>query len=721
MSHGLAAKLARELDLGEWQVRNTVDLLDQGNTIPFIARYRKEMTGEMDETTLRNLQERLTYLRNLEARRAEVIRLIVEQEKLTPELEAKLAAATTLQQIEDLYLPFRPKRRTRATVAREKGLEPLARRLADQGPEVTELLAEAASFINPEAGVASPEEALEGASDIVAEELSDDAGVRGLARQMTWAAGILEVSAAQADQSSVYEQYYDFHQPAREIPAHRILAINRGEKEGLLKVRLTAPAGDIIKIIGQRRITSLSQPVRQFLEAAVEDSYHRLLAPSLERELRGRLTEHAEEQAINVFADNLRHLLLQAPVKGFTVMGIDPAYRTGCKVAVVDATGKLLETAVIYPTPPQKEVAKSRLILESLIDEFDVDIIAIGNGTASRETELFVAELIHDVKRRVSYTIVSEAGASVYSASRLAAEEFPELDVSLRGAVSIARRLQDPLAELVKIDPRSIGVGQYQHDVDQKRLSTALVAVVESVVNTVGVDLNTASSALLSHIAGVNSRVAANIVSYREKHGAFRNRLELLNVPRVGETTFTQCAGFLRIPEGSEAFDNTPIHPESYEVAERLLSRFGYLRSHMGTPAMRELARRAEDCGLEQLASELGTGVPTLRDILEALQRPGRDPRDDLPKPIFRTDVLTLEDLRPGMVLTGTVRNVVDFGAFVDIGVKQDGLVHISELSARFVRRPMEVVSVGDIVKVKVLAVDLNKQRISLSMKGLTH
>ncbi|MEW6724804.1 MAG: Tex family protein [Bacillota bacterium] len=721
MSHGLAAKLARELDLGEWQVRNTVDLLDQGNTIPFIARYRKEMTGEMDETTLRNLQERLTYLRNLEARRAEVIRLIVEQEKLTPELEAKLAAATTLQQIEDLYLPFRPKRRTRATVAREKGLEPLARRLADQGPEVTEPLAEAASFINPEAGVASPEEALEGASDIVAEELSDDAGVRGLARQMTWAAGILEVSAAQADQSSVYEQYYDFHQPAREIPAHRILAINRGEKEGLLKVRLTAPAGDIIKIIGQRRITSLSQPVRQFLEAAVEDSYHRLLAPSLERELRGRLTEHAEEQAINVFADNLRHLLLQAPVKGFTVMGIDPAYRTGCKVAVVDATGKLLETAVIYPTPPQKEVAKSRLILESLIDECDVDIIAIGNGTASRETELFVAELIHDVKRRVSYTIVSEAGASVYSASRLAAEEFPELDVSLRGAVSIARRLQDPLAELVKIDPRSIGVGQYQHDVDQKRLSTALAAVVESVVNTVGVDLNTASSALLSHIAGVNSRVAANIVSYREKHGAFRNRLELLNVPRVGETTFTQCAGFLRIPEGSEAFDNTPIHPESYEVAERLLSRFGYRRSHMGTPAMRKLARRAEDCGLEQLASELGTGVPTLRDILEALQRPGRDPRDDLPKPIFRTDVLTLEDLRPGMVLTGTVRNVVDFGAFVDIGVKQDGLVHISELSDRFVRRPMEVVSVGDIVKVKVLAVDLNKQRISLSMKGLTH
>lgn len=716
----LIRQLAKELGIREQQAASAVELLDAGNTIPFIARYRKEATGSLDEVVLRNLSERLAYLRVLLKRQDEVIRLIGEQGKLTPDLEARIRAATVLQEVEDLYLPYRPKRRTRATIAREKGLEPLATAILAQGPAAADLDALATQYVSPERGVETPAEAIAGAADIIAETVAEDADVRKLVRELTWGGGILTVTPAGAPRpDSVYADYYDFRQPLAQIPPHRILALNRGEAEDQIKIKLEAPADEIVKAVRARFVKDETAPAGRVVGDAVADAYDRLIAPSIERELRARLTEQAEEQAIKVFAANLKALLLQPPVRGKVVLGIDPAYRTGCKIAVVDDTGKLLETGVIYPTPPQNDTENALKIVKALVLKHKVDVIAIGNGTGSRETEAFVAGAIKQIPRPLSYVIVSEAGASVYSASKLAGEEFPELDVSVRGAVSIARRLEDPLAELVKIDPKSIGVGQYQHDVNQKRLSETLRGVVEDAVNSVGVDLNTASPSLLSYVAGINSGVARSIVSYRDKHGRFRSRTELLQVPRVGEAIFTQAAGFLRVPAGDDPLDNTPIHPESYAAAEGLLARCGLTKAELTPANIALLKLKLSRLDINRLAEELGVGVPTLKDIIDALERPGRDPRDELPPPVFRTDVVKFEDLRPGMVLRGTVRNVVDFGAFVDIGVKHDGLVHISELSDKYVKHPLDVVKVGDTVTVRVLAVDQTRQRISLTMKGL--
>lgn len=716
----LIRQLARELGIREQQVANAVELLDAGNTIPFIARYRKEATGSLDEVVLRNLSERLTYLRALAKRQDEVIRLIDEQGKLTPDLAARIRAATVLQEVEDLYLPYRPKRRTRATVAREKGLEPLAAAILAQGPDAADLAALAAQYVSPERGVATPTEAVAGAADIIAETVADDAEVRKAVRERTWGRAVLTVApVGEPRPDSVYADYYDFRQPLAQIPPHRVLALNRGEAEGQIKIKLEVPADEIVAAVRAQYVKDSTSPAGSVVGQAVADAYARLIAPSIERELRARLTEQAEEQAIKVFAANLKALLLQPPVRGAVVLGIDPAYRTGCKIAVVDDTGKLLETGVIYPTPPQNDTESALKIIKTLVLKHKVDVIAIGNGTGSRETEAFVADAVKQIPRPLRYVIVSEAGASVYSASKLAGEEFPELDVSVRGAVSIARRLEDPLAELVKIDPKSIGVGQYQHDVDQKRLAETLRGVVEDAVNSVGVDVNTASPALLSYVAGINSGVARSIVSYRDKHGRFRSRAELLKVPRVGEAIFTQAAGFLRVPAGDDPLDNTPIHPESYAAAEGLLARCGLTRAELTPENIAMLKLKLSRLDVNRLAQELGVGVPTLKDIVDALVRPGRDPRDELPPPIFRTDVVKLEDLRPGMVLRGTVRNVVDFGAFVDIGVKHDGLVHISELSDKYVKHPLDVVKVGDVVTVRVLTVDQARQRIALSMKGL--
>lgn len=690
--------LAEEFNLKPYQVKNTIQLLDEGNTIPFIARYRKEQTGELKDYVIRELADRLNYLRNLQARKNEVIRLIDEQGKLTEELKDKILEAETLQRVEDLYRPYKPKRRTRATIAKEKGLEPLAEIIYNQTLEGEEFKKTLLTYVDEEKGVNSEEEALEGAMDIIAEMVSDDADTREMLKRVLYNKGIMVVEAVDKEEKSVYEMYYDYKEPIKTIANHRILAINRGEREGKLKVSIEIDA-DMVELLIDKIVKDRNKDTSIYLEKAIEDGYKRLLFPSLEREIRSSLTERAEEEAIKVFGLNLRPLLMQPPIKGKTVMGIDPGYRTGCKVAVVDETGKLLDYTTVYPTEPQNQVEETKEELKRLINKHSVDIIAIGNGTASRETEIVVADMIKELDREVSYIIVSEAGASVYSASDVGREEFPDLDVSIRGAISIARRLQDPLAELVKIDPKHIGVGQYQHDLNQSRLDETLKGIVEDCVNTVGVDLNTASASLLKYVSGINAKIANNLVKFREENGKFTNRKQILKVKGVGEKTFIQCAGFLRIPDGDNPLDNTAVHPESYEVAEKLL----------------EIDYKNED--LNVLSEKLGVGLPTLQDIIKELEKPGRDPRDELPKPILRKDVLKIEDLKKDMILQGTVRNVVDFGAFVDIGVKTDGLVHISQLSDKFIKHPKEVVQVGDIVKVRVLDVDVERGRISLSMK----
>ncbi|MDU5145634.1 MAG: Tex family protein [Paenibacillus dendritiformis] len=709
----LLHQLASELSLGRGQVQRTIELLDEGNTIPFIARYRKEMTGELDETQLRTLEERLGYLRGLEERKREVLRLINEQGKLTEPLLDSIVQAAKLQEVEDLYRPYRQKRKTRASVAKERGLEPLAQWVLSL-PKQGDPMQEASAYVNEEKGVPAAENALQGAQDIIAEMLGDDPDIRAWVRRYTMDQGVIRTEAKDKEQESVYEMYYAYSEPVKRLPSHRILAINRGEREDILKVALDVPADKILAFMGKRTIRSASA-VNDLLEATIEDAYKRLIAPSIEREVRGELTEKAEEQAIQVFAQNLRSLLLQPPVRGQTVLGVDPAFRTGCKLAVVDETGKLLEVAVTYPTAPHHKTAEAVKTFNRLADNYGVGLVVIGNGTASRETEQFVADWIQsrpDLK--LHYAIVSEAGASVYSASKLAAEEFPSLDVAERSAVSIARRLQDPLAELVKIDPKAIGVGQYQHDVAQKRLEESLGAVVESAVNHVGVDVNTASPSLLSYVSGINATLAKNIVKHREENGKFTERKQLSKVARLGPKAFQQCVGFLRIPDGAHPLDNTPIHPESYPVVDRLFAELGVRPDQIGTP---ELAGKLREVDVNGYAERLEVGVPTLKDIIDSLLRPGRDPREELPPVVFRTDVLQIEDLKPGMELKGTVRNVIDFGAFVDIGIKNDGLVHISQLSDRYVKHPLDVVSVGDNVTVWVLSVDVKKGRVGLTMK----
>lgn len=713
----IISRLIQEFSLKPVQVHNTVKLIDDGNTIPFIARYRKEMTGELNDQVLRELYERLQYLRNLENRREEVIRLIGEQGKLTEEISAALNKSDSLQEIEDIYRPFRPKRRTRATIAKEKGLEPLAAILFAQEILKGDIEEVAKPFINPGKEVNSVEDALNGAMDIIAEDISDNARFRKAIRDMFISSGVI-TSTAKKEEDSVYRMYYDFKEPVSKIAKHRVLAINRGEKEEFLHVKLSVPDEQIINYLKAGTVKKPRSITAQYVEKAAEDSYDRLIFSSIEREVRNELTEKAEEQAMKVFASNLRNLLLQPPVKGRVVLGLDPAYRTGCKIAVVDDTGKVLATTVIYPTPPLSKIEEAKKVLKHLIEKHNVELISIGNGTASKESEIFVAGLLKEIDKKVYYMVVSEAGASVYSASKLGAEEFPDFDVALRSAVSIARRLQDPLAELVKIDPKSIGVGQYQHDMNQKRLGESLGGVVEDAVNSVGVDLNTASPSLLSYISGVTSAVAKNIVEYRETNGKFKQRRELIKVKKLGEKAFEQCAGFLRIPDGKNVLDNTAVHPEAYEAVEKLLTITGFSLDDVRQGKTNGIQEVVNKSGISDIAARIGIGAPTLRDILKELLKPGRDPRDELPKPVLLTDVLDIEDLKPGMVITGTVRNVADFGAFVDIGVHQDGLVHISELSDRYVKNPLEVVAVGDIVKVRILEVDVKRKRISLSMKS---
>ena len=713
--------LAKELDKKEEHVQNVVNLLDEGNTVPFIARYRKEMHGTMDDQTIRTLADRLQYLRNLEARKKEVLSSIEAQGKLTDELKARIEAAETLAAVEDEYRPYKQKRRTRAMIAREKGLEPLAALLFAQEKDTPAPEVAAKDYIDEEKGVNTVEEALQGASDIIAENISDDAGVRGALRDYAMKCGDVCSEAAKKDpEDTVYRNYYKFTCAVKTIPGHRVLAVNRGEKEGVLKVWVDIPHDNALELIFRRVIKKPACASTAFVKAAAEDAYDRLIEPSLEREVRAALTESASEGAIGQFALNLRPLLMQPPVKGFVTMGLDPGYRMGCKVAVVDGTGKVLDTAVVYPTHGERQKAEAIRVLSGLIKKHKVKHIAIGNGTASRETEQMTVELIASLGKGagVSYAIVNEAGASVYSASKLAAAEFPDFDVNLRSAVSIARRLQDPLAELVKIDPKSIGVGQYQHDMPEKRLTEALDGVVEDCVNAVGVDLNTASAPLLARVSGLNAGTAANVVRYREENGSFRSRQQLLKVPKLGAKAFEQCAGFLRVPESEEILDNTAVHPESYGAAEKLLTLCGYTEQDVREGKLSEIRSRIKAYGEEKIAAECGVGVPTLRDVVSELLKPGRDPRDELPAPILRTDVLEIKDLKPGMELKGTVRNVIDFGAFVDIGVHQDGLVHISQICDRFIRHPSEVLSVGDVVTVWVKDVDEAKKRISLTMKN---
>ena len=710
--------LARELGKDPRHVENVVRLLDEGSTVPFIARYRKELHGAMDDTALRTLEERLSYLRGLAERREAVKKAIEAQGKLTEELAAAIDAAGTLAEVEDLYRPYKQKRRTRATIAREKGLAPLAEVLFAQGADCPVPEEEAARYIDPGKGVETVEDALAGASDIIAEAVSDDAALRGKLRALLGRSGYL-TSSAVSEEDSVYRLYYDFRQPLSRVQGYQVLAINRGEKEGFLKVGIDLDREAALPVV-RRHVLIPGSRSMAFVRGAAEDAYDRLLFPSLEREARGQLSDDAYEGAIGQFALNLRPLLMQPPVKGKVTMGLDPGYRMGCKVAVVDGTGKVLDTAVVYPTYGERQKKEAIAALAKLIRKDSVEHIAIGNGTASRETEAMAVELIHQVNaegRSVSYMIVSEAGASVYSASPLAAEEFPQYDVNLRSAVSIARRLQDPLAELVKIDPKAIGVGQYQHDMPQKRLDETLGGVVEDCVNAVGVDVNTASASLLGRVAGLNGTTAKNIVKYREENGAFTTRRQLLKVPKVGPKAFQQCAGFLRVPESRNVLDHTGVHPESYPAAEQLLTLCGYTAADVGAAAMSQLPQKVRAMGEENAARQIGVGVPTLQDVVQELVKPGRDVRDDLPAPILRTDVLDIKDLRPGMELTGTVRNVVDFGVFVDIGVHQDGLVHISQICDRFIKHPSQAVAVGDVVKVVVLEVDEKKHRISLSMR----
>lgn len=707
-------KLREEFGITQSQAENTVRLLDEGNTVPFIARYRKEMTGSLDDQIIRQLSERLTALRNLEDRRTQVRTAIAEQGRLTDALAAKLDAAQTQTEIEDIYRPFRPKRRTRASIAKEKGLQPLADMI--WGQKLIGTPEEAAkAFVDSGQGVDTVLDAINGAMDILAEQISDDADLRKLLREETIKCGAI-VSKKTKDEPSVYEMYYDYREPLKKAAGHRVLAMNRGEKEGFLSVKIEGEEEKLLQRM-EKRLIRRSSDTADILREVIADSYKRLIAPSLEREIRNDLTEQAEEAAIGVFRENLRQLLLQPPISGKVVLALDPAYRTGCKIAVIDATGKPLETTVVYPTPPQNKTAEAEKKLLGLIEKYGVDLISIGNGTASRESELFVAEMLKKTKRRVQYIIANEAGASVYSASKLGAEEFPDYDVSLRSAVSIGRRIQDPLAELVKIDPKSIGVGQYQHDMNQKRLGEALGGVVEDCVNSVGVDLNTASPALLSYVAGIHATVAKNILKYREEHGKFTARRELLKVAKLGPKAYEQCAGFLRLPESEMPLDRTGVHPESYAAAEGLLALCGYGLADVAAKRVGGLAKKIKSP--EKTAAELGIGVPTLEDIMRELEKPGRDPREDAPAPVLRSDVLSMEDLQEGMVLTGTVRNVIDFGVFVDIGVHQDGLVHISQICDRFIKHPLEAVKLGDVVQVKVLSVDLQKKRIALTMKGV--
>ena len=713
----IIAQITSEFHLQAWQVENVVKLIDEGNTIPFIARYRKEAHGTLDDQMLREIAERLEYLRNLDKRREEVRASIEGQEKLTEEISAALSNAATLAEIEDIYRPFKPKRRTRASIAREKGLEPLAQVLYEQRPDCEEPLALALDFLNPEKGVETAEDALKGALDIIAENLSDDATIRRRLRNLFTVCGVVRSISAKED-DSVYAPYYDFSAPVEKIAGYQVLAIDRGEREGFLKVSVTLDRPRAIKVISSVALKSTESPCTRAVLEAGEDAYDRLIEPSIEREIRSALTQRAATAAIKVFSTNLRQLLLQPPVKGKVALGLDPGYRTGCKVAVVDATGRVLDTGVIYITHSEAQKEQAKSTLRRMIETHGVGIIAIGNGTASKETEIFTAELIKAIGRNISYMVVSEAGASVYSASKLAAEEFPQFDVSLRSAVSIARRLQDPLAELVKIDPKAIGVGQYQHDMPKKELDNALGGVVEDCVNAVGVDLNTASPSLLARVSGINGTVAKNIVAYREENGAYPSRAAIKKVPKLGAKAFEQCAGFLRVPESKNVLDNTGVHPESYEAAKALLALCGYSLADVSSGAIGALRERVEGLGgVEEAAKRLQAGVPTLRDIVKELLLPGRDPRDELPPPLLRTDIMDMKDLKPGMELQGTVRNVIDFGAFVDVGVHQDGLVHISQIANRRLNHPSEVLKVGDIVTVWVLSVDVAKKRISLTMK----
>ena len=708
--------LTDELQVQRWQVEAAVKLIDEGNTIPFISRYRKEATGSLNDEVLRNLHERLLYLRNLEDKKAQVLSSIEEQGKLTEELKNAILAAQTLVVVEDLYRPYRPKRRTRATVAKEKGLEPLANIILLQMTEQP-LEIEAEPFVSEEKGVADVKEALAGAQDILAEAISDEADYRIYIRKMTVKSGTLASSAKKEGEESVYEMYYDFEEPVSKIAGHRVLALNRGEKEKILTVKINAPEEEILKWLKRQVIKKENPNTSPILEAAVEDSYKRLIAPAIEREIRSDLTEKAEDGAIKVFGKNLEQLLMQPPIVGKVVLGWDPAFRTGCKLAVVDETGKVLDTTVIYPTAPTTEakIKAAKETLKKLITKYHIELISVGNGTASRESEQIIVELLKEIPEKVQYVITNEAGASVYSASKLATEEFPNFDVGQRSAASIARRLQDPLAELVKIDPKAIGVGQYQHDMNQKKLGEALNGVVEDSVNKVGVDLNTASASLLEYISGISKAIAKNIVAYREENGRFSNRRELLKVAKLGPKAFEQCAGFMRILGGKNPLDATSVHPESYEAVEKLFAQQGFTVKDYFENGHKAIFIK----DYEKTAKELGIGEITLHDIVKELGRPGRDPREDMPKPILRSDVLDMKDLKEGMVLKGTVRNVIDFGAFVDIGVHQDGLVHISQISDKFIKHPLEVVSVGDVVDVRVISVDLNKKRIGLSMRGI--
>ena len=712
----ILATLAEELGIKVSQAEAAVKLIDEGNTIPFIARYRKEATGALNDEVLRNLSERLTYLRNLEEKKQTVLASIEEQGKLTEELKAQILAATTQVAVDDLYRPYRPKRRTRATIAKEKGLEPLANLIMLQMME-TSLVAEAEKYIDAEKEVNSAEEAIAGAKDILAEFISDDAAYRTAIRDLTFKKGRLISAAKDPEAESVYEMYYEFDEAVAKLAGHRILAVNRGEKEKILNVKIEAPTEDIIRYLEKKIITRDNRETSPVLVDVIADAYERLIAPSIEREIRNELTEKAEDGAIKVFGKNLEQLLMQPPIAGQVVLGWDPAFRTGCKLAVVDPTGKVLDTTVIYPTAPQNKVEEAKAVLKKLISKYHITLISLGNGTASRESEQVIVSLLKEIPVTVQYIIVNEAGASVYSASKLATEEFPNFDVGQRSATSMARRLQDPLAELVKIDPKSIGVGQYQHDMNQKKLSEALGGVVEDCVNKVGVDLNTASASLLEYISGISKPIAKNIVLYREENGEFTSRSQLLKVAKLGPKAYEQCAGFMRISCGKNPLDATGVHPESYAATKELLTKLGYTLEDVTNRNVAGISKKISD--YKKLAAELEIGELTLRDIVKELEKPARDPREDMPKPILRSDVLEMKDLTPGMILKGTVRNVIDFGAFVDIGVHQDGLVHISEICDRFIKHPLEAVSVGDIVEVKVMSVDLKKQRIQLTMKGV--
>lgn len=710
----IIVKISEELGIKRTQTEAAVKLIDEGNTIPFIARYRKEVTGALNDEQLRNLHERLVYLRNLEERKETVLNSIEEQGKLTEELKAQILAAETMVVVEDLYRPYKPKRRTRAIIAKEKGLEPLANVISLQ-MITTPLAEEAAKYINPEKEVNSAEEAIAGAKDIIAENISDEADYRSRIRELTVKKGNLISTAKDPEAESVYEMYYDFNEPVAKLAGHRILAVNRGENEKILTVKIEAPVEDIICYLEKQIIVKDNPQTTPILQEVIADAYDRLIAPSIEREIRSDLTEKAEDGAIKVFGKNLEQLLMQPPIAGQVVLGWDPAFRTGCKLAVVDPTGKVLDTTVIYPTAPQNKVEEAKAVLKKLISKYHITLISLGNGTASRESEQVIVDLLKEIPVKVQYIIVNESGASVYSASKLATEEFPNFDVGQRSATSMARRLQDPLAELVKIDPKSIGVGQYQHDMNQKKLSETLGGVVEDCVNKVGVDLNTASASLLEYISGISKALAKNIVAYREENGQFVSRKQLLKVAKLGPKAYEQCAGFMRINDGKHPLDATGVHPESYEATEKLLEKLGYTLEDVKNRKVEGISKKISD--YNKLAEELGIGAITLQDIVKELEKPARDPREDMPKPILRSDVLEMKDLTPGMILKGTVRNVIDFGAFVDIGVHQDGLVHISQICDKYIKHPLEVVSVGDIVEVKVLSVDLKKQRIQLTMK----